>query len=543
MKVLLLQPPVQDFYDTDIRLQPIGLGYLKAAIQKHLPKVQVILKDYHQGWGRKTIPLPQELSYLKDFYLKEDKSPFSSFHHYYHFGADFKKIGQEIAREKPDLVGISALFSPYYREVFECAKEIKKQKNIPILVGGSQASAMPEFILMNPNIDFVIRGEGEKAFVEFIKAWQKRKTFARVPNLGYKKRGVLFLNSVKPNFPIETLPFPDLSGLSQERYLFEGKPISMIVSSRGCPYQCAFCSIRKTFGNRYRRRSAENIFNEIKQRYQEGYRVFDFEDDHLTFDKKEMKALCQKILSGFPKNEIRLLAMNGLCYWSLDAELLALMRKVGFTHLNLSLVSSNSGILKTMQRPHAIKKYSSAVRKAAQLGFKIVSYQILGLPGDSIESMLKTLIYNTKLPVLLGASPFYLSPSAPIARLFGKFTEEDLLRSRLTAMAIESPAFKREDLYTLFITTRILNFLKGIAFKDRKIPLQKALVIAEQENPRSFTGVKIFRKLLKERKLYAWTSKGFEPLLKFKAELFFRLWRNLDKIQTQSSRWIIKTGR
>ena len=82
MRILLIQPPIQDFYETDIRLQPIGLCYLKAAILNRFPDSEVILRDYHQGWGRKTIPIPKELSYLRPYYAAWDKSPFSTFFHY-----------------------------------------------------------------------------------------------------------------------------------------------------------------------------------------------------------------------------------------------------------------------------------------------------------------------------------------------------------------------------------------------------------------------------------------------------------------------------
>jgi len=116
MKVLLIQPPVRDFYDTDIRLQPLGLCMLEAVVKKALPHVEVIIKDYHQGFGRRTLPLPSELAYLRDYYPYHDSSPFSTFHNYYHFGASFEQIGEEAARKKPDLVGISCLFSAYYRE-------------------------------------------------------------------------------------------------------------------------------------------------------------------------------------------------------------------------------------------------------------------------------------------------------------------------------------------------------------------------------------------------------------------------------------------
>src|SRR3990170_949853 len=67
MKVLLVQPPIQDFYDTDVRLQPIGLCYLKAAVKKHLPDVEIVIRDYHGSFGRKTAPLPNALAYLRAF--------------------------------------------------------------------------------------------------------------------------------------------------------------------------------------------------------------------------------------------------------------------------------------------------------------------------------------------------------------------------------------------------------------------------------------------------------------------------------------------
>ena len=543
MKVLLLQPPVEDFYNTDIRLQPIGLAYLKAAVKKYLPEVLIKIKDYHHGRGRRTIPLPRELAYLKDYYAKDDKSPFSTFHHYYHFGANFDVIAEEVAQEKPDLVGIASLFAPYHREVLRCAEAIKKRFPVPILLGGAQVSAMPEAMLAHPAVDFVTQGEGEKPFVEFLKAFENRRDFRNVPNLGYKKRGQLVFNPREENFPIETLPFPDLSDLPRNHYLFEKKPLCFIITSRGCPYRCAFCSVHKTFGHKCRRRSAENILSEIRQRYDEGYRVFDFEDDNLTFDRKEMIELCEQLIETFPQKDIQLLAMNGVCYWRLDRNLLKLMQKAGFTHLNLSLLSTNTALLKTVQRPSALKKYREVVKDAPALGFKVVAYQILGLPGDTLSSMIRTLLFNAGLPVLLGASPFYLIPHSPIARYFSDPSETDVFKARLTAMAIETKDFKREDLYTLLITARILNFLKGIPLKAPKVTLSKALAIAAKLDRRSATGVEVLQKLLNEKIFYASTSKGFEPLSRFKVELFFQLWQKLGSIRTQGQKTIqIKGG-
>ena len=114
MKVLLIQPPIRDFYDTDIRLQPLGLCMLKAVAREYLPDAEVVVLDFHQGHGKRTVPIPAELSYLRDYYAHHDLSPFRTFHPYYHFGADFQAIAKEVEVQRPDLVGISSLFTPYH---------------------------------------------------------------------------------------------------------------------------------------------------------------------------------------------------------------------------------------------------------------------------------------------------------------------------------------------------------------------------------------------------------------------------------------------
>ena len=92
--------------------------------------------------------------------------------------------------------------------------------------------------------------------------------------------------------------------------------------------------------------------------------------------------------------------------FSLDDELLDLMRQAGFMQLNLALVSSDTTVRETTKRPHTLAAYLHVVRKAFQVGLQVVSYQILGLPNENLASMVQTLACNARLPVLLGASPF-----------------------------------------------------------------------------------------------------------------------------------------
>jgi radical SAM superfamily enzyme YgiQ (UPF0313 family) len=535
MKVLVIQPPVQDFYDTDIRLQPIGLCYLKAAVKKHLPDIETIIKDFHAGCGRKTIAIPRELRYLTDYYGVADRSPFSTFHHFYHFGKPFDDIEAEIAELKPDVVGISSLFTPYFREALEVAARVKKRTGALVVMGGSHASAVPESLLSSPHVDYVIRGEGERAFVEFLKFLKGEQTIGRVPGLAYQSRGEMIFNPIGDNFPIDEIPFPDLSDLRSSNYALAGKPITFMITSRSCPHKCSFCSVHTTFGTDYRRRSLENVLEEIELRYRQGYRVIDFEDDNLTYYKRTFKELCHRLIARFPEREMEFVAMNGISYLSLDDELLELMRRAGFSHLNLALVSSDKTVRETTKRPHTLEAYLKVVRKAHALGFKIVSYQILGLPNESLDSMVQTLAFNARLPVLLGASPFYRIPDAPIAHGVN-LTEQDYVKARLTALAIETDHFTRDDIYTLFVTTRIINFLKGLPIgSDTDFA---ALIDQPVQEPRAVAGMALLKQLVQTGRLSFWTQRGLHENKHFDGALFFWLLSQAETITCQNGQRI-----
>ncbi len=219
--------------------------------------------------------------------------------------------------------------------------------------------------------------------------------------------------------------------------------------------------------------------------------------------------------------------MNGISYLSLDDEALELMSEAGFSHLNLALVSSDKTVREATKRPHTLGAYLKVVEKAVQLGFKIVSYQILGLPNETLASMIQTLAFNARLPVLLGASPFYQTPNAPIARGID-FTEDDYLRSRLTAMAVETDEFDREEIYTLFITIRIINFLKGL-------PLSSAarltdLLSRSWDEKRLQIGFELLKLMAKVRAALFWTKNGLIENQKFETQVFLRVLAEASEI-------------
>ncbi|MDP3981224.1 MAG: radical SAM protein [Chlamydiota bacterium] len=530
MKILLIQPPVRDFYDTSIRLHPIGLAYLKSAVETFCKDWHVRLIDFHAGYPKRMMPWPKEFAYLKSYYPCHDQSPFGAFHHYYHFGAQIDDIAEEVLEQNPDVLGLSSLFSPYYREVLEIAEAVKKKNHeIKILLGGHHVSACPDMMLEHQAVDFIIRGEGERPLVMFLKQFSSGQDYSKVPNLGYKVGKKKILNRIEDNYPINDLPIPDFSDLENKHYQVHHKPMTFILSSRGCPYQCSFCGIHTTFGRDYRRRWIPEIIDEMRLRYQQGIRVFDFEEDNLNFSKEHIIKLCQEIIRVFPQKDLTLLAMNGLSYMNLDRDILEHMKSAGFSHLNISLVSTSEDNHAENKRPFFLQKYIEVVEDGLAFGMKVTIYQIIGFPNESLASMVQTLIFHARLPVLLGPSMFYLVPGSPLAKRLTDFASHPLYLARLTAMNEFSQLCTREDIYTLFITSRIINFLKGLKGPNREIELNELLEYAHDSRTR--LGCQVLDKLLQKRILFAYDAGRFVKLNKFNVELFEQIWKQLKYIR------------
>src|SRR5512143_3018345 len=123
MKILLVQPPIRDFYRTSIRTQPIGLAYLASALKLHGHEVEIL--DC-QTDRKRPITIPSELSYLRDFYPFDDRSPFKLYTGYYHFGMGWDEIRERILGSKADVFGISSSFTPYHGEALQIARIIKE---------------------------------------------------------------------------------------------------------------------------------------------------------------------------------------------------------------------------------------------------------------------------------------------------------------------------------------------------------------------------------------------------------------------------------
>jgi radical SAM superfamily enzyme YgiQ (UPF0313 family) len=465
MKILLIQPPVQDFYQTSIRTQPIGLAYLAASLVTHGHEVEIL--DC-QTEKKKSIPIPSELSYLRDFYPFNDHSPFKLYTGYYHFGMGWKEIEQKIKDSNADVFGISSSFTPYHGEALEIARIIKEWDRRKIVVmGGAHVSCDPEGVLQSPSVDYALMGEGEKRFPLLLEQIEKqgRGSIKDIDGIGYRKDGEIQINPLQSFIQdLDSLPPPARELLDPDRYRMRKKRSAMIITSRGCPHGCAYCSTHLVMGTSFRTRTPEAILKEMVEcRKGYGIQTFDIEDDNFTFDQERAKKLMSLIIKNFGEDRLELSAMNGVSFASLDEELLKLMKRAGFRTINLSFVSTSPLTKEKMGRPKPTTEFDKILKKAEQIGLQVIAYAIFGMPGQTIEEMLDTLIYLMGMKVLIGPSVYYPTPGTP---LFERCKKEGIFPSHLSqwrssAFPIEMKEFNRLDLLTLFRLARVINFIKG----------------------------------------------------------------------------------
>lgn len=479
MKILLIQPPIEDFYQTHQRIEPIGLAYLASSLKKNGFAVEIL--DCQAVSKKNPINLPPSLRFLKDFYISGNLSPFRLFGSYYHFGFSYDEIEKLLKESNAKIFGISSMFSTYHNEAIKVSEIIKSiDKNNIVIMGGAHVSSCPEDVVKNQFVDYVVVGEGEESLCSLVKCIVDKNLsgIKNIDGIGYKDKGILKINH-KSNWinVLDSLPFPARELLNNDSYSVGRKRITKIFTSRGCHFACSFCSVKFSMGNFLRKRAPENILEEMilcNEKF--GIEAFDFEDDNLGFDKISFLSLLNLIIKYFGERKLRLYAMNGILPSILNNTILDKMKKAGFENLNLTFTSINDKTRKILSRPDTLKEFKKALDLASNAGLKITAYVFFGVPGQTVSEMVDDLIYLAKTDALIGPSIFYPVLGIPLFEEYstkGLFSPEDLLNLRSNAFPIETGDFSKIDIFTLFYLARLLNFIKYMKNSSRKIELDE----------------------------------------------------------------------
>ncbi len=349
----------------------------------------------------------------------------------------------------PDLVGLS-IFTVGSEESLALAKAIKDRFDVPIVAGGPHVFVGREFLLDKPWLDYLVIGEGERTIVELVDRLAAGESPDDVAGLKIR-RGDDWLDTPprQPIADLDELPFPAFHLLGDKIRKYHPTPFGYrklphlpLVTSRGCPFNCVFCSA--IWGHKWRAHSAGYVLELVKRVVKDfGVKEVWFTEDTFAINRNRVVEICEGLLASGLK-------LNWSCMTNvhvLDDELLRLMKRAGCWQIQLGLESGDDEVLKFIRKPITTELVKKQVELIHRHGIKVRGYFILGHLVDSKETIQKTIDFALSLP--LYTAEFHLlhlplgSEARRIAHEYGR-VDYDL--SLLTGYTHQGLSFVREGL-------------------------------------------------------------------------------------------------
>ncbi len=309
-----------------------------------------------------------------------------------------------VKKENPNILGFSVLLSTA-KEAPKIAEQVKAENpNVTIIFGNHHSTFNARRILEKyPFVDIVIRGESEYTNIEVAECLKKQRNLDRVAGISFKKNGIIVSNPDRLlNMDIDSLPFPDRN-LSDVQYVstifgakINTKKFTTVISSRGCPFSCGFCGVRKFTRKTWRPRSVENVIAELEYLYGEGYEQFLFVDDNFTFNAKRLSRLCRSVKK-------QRMDIEWFCDSRVDQinyDRIREMVDAGCRCIFFGIESGNQRILNYYNKGITLDQSERAVRKARKAGVDIiVGSFIVGAPDETQSEILHTLQFANRLDI------------------------------------------------------------------------------------------------------------------------------------------------
>jgi radical SAM superfamily enzyme YgiQ (UPF0313 family) len=373
MRYLLVNP----FYPvSENPSPPLGLAFLAAALERAGIEVRVldlVVFPY-------TIDLLEEL--LNDF--------------------------------QPDIVGVTSV-TMSFDQAIGVVQDVKRiAPGLVTVMGGPHVSfrareTMEEY----PALDFIVMGEGEEAIVELAGAVEKGAGYGEIAGLAWRDGDRINLTAARPpGIDVDTLPRPARHLLPLGRYRTLGMAISM-TSSRGCPFNCIFCVGRKMVGAKVRYRDPISVVDELEYLSSLNFIQVNMADDLFTANKKHCLGVCDEILRRGLKTKWTSFARVD----TVSPEVLTRMKEAGCTAVSFGVETGNREILKTIRKGITLEQVEAAVKMCVEVGITPHASFILGLPGETPETLKETVAYGEKLKSLGVSHGFHLLAPFPGTRV------------------------------------------------------------------------------------------------------------------------------
>ncbi len=414
MRILLVKPPIRACMVEVGRHVPIGLAYLSATLRAAGHETAVFdalahVEDNH------VVP-DDELTAVER--LKLATHP--RWRHVVHWGARWERIAEAVAGSGADVVGISCMFTPFYESAYDLARLTGELlPDAAVLLGGQHGTVFFHHTLQVPEIDAVVLGEAESTILPLVDAVERGLPFERLEGVAFRCGAgrctceVPGAPHVRPRAPfvpdLDALLMPAVDELDFARY----DHTTTLITSRGCPFSCTFCTVHATVGREFRARSPRNVVDEIERYVRElGVRRFLVEDDNFTFDIDRVHAICDEVLArGL---DVRLRLPNGITVVKLTEELVAKMVAAGFESLFFGLETTDVERLRRMRKGFtSLPKVAAGASLFEKYGLSVNGSLIAGLPGQALGEIVQDSVNCAVQRVRFYTNPFYPIPGSP----------------------------------------------------------------------------------------------------------------------------------
>ncbi|MBF0382581.1 MAG: radical SAM protein [Magnetococcales bacterium] len=379
-----------------------------------------------------------------------------------------KDLVREIA---PDAVGISNMSLEYWRQAHLCAKLVKDvDQNITTIMGGVHPTTMPEKVMEDINLDYVVLSEGEERLPELLKALNtKDPDLSQQNGLCYRSNGKVIINQpVGWVHDLDALPFPDYKLFDWQKVMHtkqksaigltvRNSPVGLVLTSRGCRLKCSFCAAPLISGSGVRLRSAESILSEIDMLVRE-YKIKEliFTDDEMYADRER----CMKIFQGIKERNYGLTWKNlNLASWRMDREMLELMKETGCYQIIISPESGSNRVLKKIiHKPGNNKQILQVVEWCKELDIEVSAHFVIGFPGETWAEIRETMAFAEKLDV--DQVKFAIATPFPGTELFQKAVEGGYLPADFNFYRDDTLGFASGFIETEHFTVNELHILR-----------------------------------------------------------------------------------
>lgn len=299
---------------------------------------------------------------------------------------------------EPVLIGVT-VFSYCYGFTYSLIKKLKEITDIPLVVGGPHVCAVGKDMFNGGEIDFAVKQEGEFTLLELLKEIGKQEPdYSHIKGLIWKSKDGRVIENPERGLikDLDALPFPDYDAFGLERYVCYKQKTLPLITSRGCPFGCNYCSVRLSMGQGFRPRSAENVFKEMAYFVSGGVRSFDINDDCFTMDKERAGKICDLIIAN--RLDIRFQLYNGIRVDTVSPQLLKKMKAAGCYFISFGCESGNDRVLKAIKKGITLQQVRDAVRWANEAGINNSVNFIIGHTTETYEDALDTINFAKSLP-------------------------------------------------------------------------------------------------------------------------------------------------